>query len=66
MINNLINQVRSFGYTMMNPVRRKMFLLRNFAPNRYTAFKEVMYALNTQLHQDLITEEQFENALLSF
>ena len=50
----------------MNPVRRKMFLLRNFAPNRYTAFKEVMYALNTQLHQDLITEEQFENALLSF
>ena len=66
MINTFINKVRSFGYTMNNPIPRKIFLLRNFAPNRYTAFKEVMYALNTQLHQDLITEEQFENALLSF
>ena len=66
MINIFINKVRSFGYTMKNPIPRKIFLLRNFAPARYIAFKEVMYALNTQLHQDLITEEQFENALLSF
>jgi hypothetical protein len=66
MINTLINKVRSFGYTMKNPIPRKIFLLRNFAPAHYIEFRTLMYTLNTQLHLGVINEEQFENALLSF
>jgi hypothetical protein len=66
MFKNVINQVRTFGYTMKNPMPRKIFFLRNFAPQRYTEFKDLMYTLNTQFHQGLITEEQIDSALLAF
>ena len=66
MIENVINQVRTFGYTMKNPIPRKIFFLRNFAPQRYTEFKDLMYTLNTDYHLGLITEEQIDSALLAF
>ena len=66
MIENVINQVRTFGYTMKNPIPRKIFFLWNFAPQRYTEFKDLMYTLNTDYHLGLITEEQIDSALLAF
>jgi hypothetical protein len=66
MLQNVINQVRTFGYTMKNPIPRKIFFLRNFAPERYTEFRDLMYTLNTELHQDLITVEQHNSTLLAF
>ena len=62
----MINQIRNFAHTMKNPMPRKIFFLRNFAPKRYTEFCELMYTLNTQVHQDLITEAEMDSALLSF
>ncbi len=66
MFKNAINQVRTFGYTMKNPIPRKIFFLYHFAPQRYTEFKDLMNTLNTQFHQGLITEEQIDSALLAF
>jgi hypothetical protein len=66
MLQNVINQVRTFGYTMKNPMPRKIFFLYHFAPKRYTEFCDLMYTLNTELHQDLITVEQHNSALLAF
>ena len=51
---------------MKNPIPRKIFLLRNFAPARYIEFRDLMYALNTQFHLETITEEEMDSALLSF
>ena len=62
----MLNKIRNFGYTMKNPMPRKIFFLRNFAPKRYTEFCELMYTLNTQVHLDLITEAEMDSALLSF
>jgi hypothetical protein len=62
----MFNQIRNFAYTMNHPMRRKIFFLRNFAPNRYTQFKDLMYTLNTDYQLGLITEEQFDSALLAF
>ena len=62
----MLNQVRNFAYKMNNPLPRKMFVLRNFAPNRYTQFKDLMYTLNTDYQLGLITEEQMDSALFSF
>jgi hypothetical protein len=66
MISKLINKIREFGYDMKNPIPRKMFFLRNFAPKRYTEFLDLMYTLNTDCHLGLITKEQFDSALLAF
>jgi hypothetical protein len=66
MINTFINKVRSFGYKMKNPIPRKIFLLRNFAPARYIEFRNLMYALNTQFHLGVINEAEMNSALLSF
>jgi hypothetical protein len=66
MFSNIINKVRTFGYTMKNPIPRKIFFLRNFAPKRYAQFKDLMYTLNTDYQLGLITEEQMDSALLSF
>jgi hypothetical protein len=66
MLQNVINQVRTFGYTMKNPIPRKIFFLRNFAPERYTEFRDLMYTLNTALHQGTITEAEMDSALLAF
>jgi hypothetical protein len=66
MISKLINKIREFGYTMNNPIPRKMFFLRNFAPNRYTEFCNLMYTLNTDYQLGLITEHQFDSALFAF
>ena len=62
----MINKMREFGYTMKNPIPRKIFFLRNFAPNRYIEFDALMYSLNTDCHLGLITEEQMDSALLAF
>ena len=62
----MLNKIRNFGYTMKNPMPRKIFFLRNFAPKRYTEFCELMYTLNTQVHLDIITEAEMDSALLSF
>jgi len=62
----MFNQIRNFAYTMNNPLPRKMFFLRNFAPNRYTQFKDLMYTLNTDFQLGLITEEQMDSQLLAF
>jgi hypothetical protein len=62
----MLNQVRNVAYTMKNPMPRKIFFLRNFAPKRYNEFCELMYTLNTQVHLDLITEAEMDSALLSF
>ena len=66
MISKLINKIRTFGYTMKNPIPRKIFFLRNFAPNRYTEFCDLMNTLNVDYQQGLITEDQFDSALLAF
>ena len=66
MFSNVINKVRTFGYTMKNPIPRKIFFLYHFAPKRYTQFRDLMYTLNTDYQQGLITEEQFDSALLAF
>ena len=66
MFSTVINQVRTFADHMSNPVRRKIFFLYHFAPDRYTQFTDLMYTLNTDYHQGLITKEQFDNTLLSF
>ena len=62
----MFNQVRNFAYMMSNPIRRKIFFLHKFAPNRYTQFKDLMYTLNTDFQLGLITEEQMDSALLAF
>jgi hypothetical protein len=62
----IINRIRDFGYTMNNPIPRKMFFLRNFAPKRYKMFCDFMYDLNTDYHLGKYTKEQFESALLAF
>ena len=62
----MLNQVRNFAYKMNNPLPRKMFFLRNFAPKRYAQFKDLMYTLNTDFQLGLITEEQMDSQLLSF
>ena len=66
MLNTVINRLRNFGYTMKNPIPRKIFILRRFAPERYNQFINLMYTLNTQVYQGLITEEQMDSALLAF
>ena len=66
MLNSVINKIRTFGYTMKNPIPRKIFFLHNFAPNRYADFCDLMYSLNTKLHQGTITKEEFDSALLAF
>ena len=62
----MLNQIRNFAHMMNNPIRRKIFFLHKFAPNRYTQFKDLMYTLNTDYQLGLITEEQFDSALLAF
>lgn len=62
----MLNQIRNFAYTMNNAIPRKIFFLRNFAPNRYAQFKDLMYTLNTDYQLGLITEEQMDSQLLSF
>ena len=66
MFKNVINQVRTFGYTMKNPIPRKIFFLYHFAPQRYTEFKDLMNTLHADYRQGLITEEQIDSALLAF
>jgi hypothetical protein len=66
MISKLINKIRNFAYKMNDPIRRKIFFLRNFAPKRYAQFKDMMYTLNTDYQLGLITEEQMDSALLAF
>jgi hypothetical protein len=66
MFSNVINQIRTFGYRMKNPIPRKIFFLYHFSPKRYTEFRDLMYTLNTDYQQGLITEEQFDSALLAF
>ena len=62
----MLNQVRNFAHTMNNPITRKAFFLRNFAPKRYSEFRDLMYTLNTQFHLGAITEAEMDSALLSF
>ena len=62
----MLNQVRNFAHTMNNPITRKAFFLRNFSPKRYTEFRDLMYALNTQLHLGAINEAEMDSALLAF
>ena len=66
MFSKAINEIRTFGYKMKNPLPRKIFFLHKFAPKRYSAFKDVMYTLNTQVHLGTITEENAYQALLEF
>jgi hypothetical protein len=66
MFEKLISKVRTFAYTLNNPIPRKFFILKIFAPQRYTQICDLMYTLNTDYQLGLITEEQFDNALLSF
>ena len=51
---------------MSNPITRKVFFLRNFAPKRYVEFYDLMMTLNTQFHLGAITEAEMDSALLSF
>jgi len=51
---------------MSNPITRKVFFLRNFAPKRYADFYDLMMTLNTQFHLGAITEAEMDSALLSF
>jgi hypothetical protein len=62
----MINQVRNFAHTMNNPITRKAFFLRNFAPKRYSEFRTLMYTLNTQFHLGTINEAEMDSALLAF
>jgi len=62
----MLNQVRNFAHTMNNPITRKAFFLRNFAPKRYSEFRDLMYTLNTQFHLGTINEAEMNSALLSF
>ena len=62
----MINQVRNFAHTMNNPITRKAFFLRNFAPKHYTEFCDLMYTLNTQFHQGAINEAEMDSELLAF
>ena len=62
----MLNQVRNFAHTMNNPITRKAFFLRNFAPKRYSEFRDLMYALNTQFHLGIINEAEMDSALLAF
>ena len=62
----MFNQIRNFAHMMNNPIRRKIFFLHKFAPNRYTQFKDLMYTLNTDYRLGLITEEQMDSQLLAF
>ena len=66
MLQNVINQVRTFGYTMKNPLPRKIFFLYHFDRARYTEFCDFMYGLNTEYQQGLYTKEQYNSALLAF
>jgi hypothetical protein len=62
----MLNKIRTFGYTMKNPIPRKIFFLYHFAPKRYSEFCDLMYTLNTELHQGTITVAEHNSALLSF
>ena len=62
----MLNQVRNFAHTMNNPITRKAFFLRNFAPKRYSEFRDLMYALNTQFHLGVINKAEMDSALLAF
>ena len=62
----MLNQVRNFAHTMNNPITRKAFFLYHFSPKRYTEFRDLMYALNTQLHLGAINEAEMDSALLAF
>ena len=62
----MFNQVRNFAYKMNDPIRRKIFFLYKFAPNRYTQFKDLMLTLNTQVMTGAISEEQMDSQLLAF
>jgi hypothetical protein len=66
MFSNVINQVRTFGYKMKNPMPRKIFFLYHFSPKRYIEFRSFMDSLHIELRQGLITEEQVRSALLAF
>jgi hypothetical protein len=62
----VINKVRNFFHTMKNPLTRKIFFLYHFDQDRYTEFRDLMYTLNTALHQGTITEAEMDSALLAF
>ena len=66
MLQNVINQVRTFGYTMKNPLPRKIFFLYHFDRARYIEFCDFMYGLQTEYQQGKYTKEQCDNALLAF
>ena len=66
MLNSVINKIRTFGYTMKNPIPRKVFFLYHFSPKRYTEFCDLMYSLNTELYQETISKEEYYSALLAF
>ena len=56
----MLNQVRNFAHTMNNPITRKAFFLRNFAPKRYSEFRDLMYTLNTQFNLGVINEAEMD------
>ena len=62
----MINKIRTFGYTMKNPIPRKIFFLYHFAPKRYTEFCDFMYGLNVEYQMGKYTKEQCDKALLAF
>ena len=62
----MLNQVRNFAYMMNNPIPRKVFFLRNFAPKRYVEFRDLIYTLNTQFHLGTINKAEMDSALLAF
>ena len=62
----MLNQIRNFGYTMKNPIPRKIFFLYHFAPKRYSEFCDLMYTLNTELHQGTISVAEHNSTLLAF
>ena len=66
MFSNAINKVRNFGYTMKQPLLRKIFFLYHFDKERYNEFCDFMYALNTEYQQGLYTKEQYNSALLAY
>ena len=66
MFSKAINQIRTFGYKMKNPMPRKIFFLYHYNKKRYSAFVGVMDTLNTQVHLGTITEENANRALLAF
>lgn len=65
-ISKFIDQVRTFGYTMKNPIPRKIFFLYHFAPKRYTEFTALMNTLGAQRRDGIINEAVYNSTLLAF